>query len=85
MNEPTFFRQLRVVIFLVIVLIAIGTAGYRAMERWGLHDALFMTVITLSTVGYGEVRPLARPASSFSRAATSRRIRINCVLPAPTR
>ena len=47
MNEPTFFRQLRVVIFLVIVLISIGTTGYMVLEHWGLHDALFMTVITL--------------------------------------
>ncbi len=66
MNEPTFFRQLRVVIFLVIVLISIGTVGYMVLEHWGLHDALYMTVITLSTVGYGEVRPLTQPGELFT-------------------
>ena len=66
MNEPTFFRQLRVVIVLVIVLISTGTAGYMLLEHWGLHDALFMTVITLSTVGYGEVRPLTQAGEVFT-------------------
>lgn len=66
MNEPTFFRQLRVVIFLVIVLISVGTAGYMLLEHWAMHGALFMTVITLSTVGYGEVRPLTQPGEVFT-------------------
>jgi len=66
MNEPTFLRQLRVVLLLVTVLISIGMVGYMALEGWGLHDALFMTVITLSTVGYGEVRPLTRPGEIFT-------------------
>lgn len=66
MNEPTFFRQLRVVLVLVIILIGIGTLGYMMLEHWGLHDALFMTVITLSTVGYGEVRPLTQPGEVFT-------------------
>ncbi|HRW47544.1 MAG TPA: potassium channel family protein, partial [Caldilinea sp.] len=66
MNEPTFFRQLRVVIVLVIVLISVGTAGYMLLEHWSLHDALFMTVITLSTVGYGEVRPLTQAGEVFT-------------------
>ncbi len=42
-----------------IVLLTIGgTAGYMAIERMPLLDALYMTVITLSTVGYEEVQPL---------------------------
>lgn len=38
--------------------IAVGTAGYMVIERWSLSDALFMTVSTLATVGFGEVQPL---------------------------
>ena len=49
-------------LFLVIVLI-IGCAGYRLLgiyydEDWTLLDAIYMTVITLSTVGYDEILPL---------------------------
>lgn len=39
-------------------LVFLGTAGFMVIERWDLLDSLFMTVTTLSTVGYGEVHPL---------------------------
>jgi voltage-gated potassium channel len=39
-------------------LIAFGTGGYMIIERWSFFDALFMTVTTVTTVGYREVRPL---------------------------
>ncbi len=35
-----------------------GTAGYMVLEGWGFLDALYMTMITISTVGYGEVNGL---------------------------
>ena len=41
------------------VLVLCGTVGYHLLEGWPLFDAFYMTVITLSTVGYGEVRPLS--------------------------
>ena len=37
---------------------AIGVVGYMVFEGWSFTDALYMTVITLTTVGYKEVRPL---------------------------
>lgn len=40
-------------------LMVIGTVGFRLIEGWPLLDSLYMTVITLSTVGYGELRPLS--------------------------
>jgi hypothetical protein len=33
----------------------IGTLGFRFVEGWPVFDALYMTLITLTTVGYGEV------------------------------
>ena len=59
-------RQLRVVLFLLTTLLVGGTVGYMLTERWSVHDSLFMTVITLSTVGYGEVRPLTRSGEMFT-------------------
>ncbi len=41
------------------LLLGLGTIGYHLLEGWPLFDAFYMTVITLSTVGYGEVRPLS--------------------------
>jgi voltage-gated potassium channel len=43
---------------IVLGSIAVGTAGYMLIEGWSFSDALFMTVSTLATVGFGEVRPL---------------------------
>jgi voltage-gated potassium channel len=39
------------------LLIFVGTVGFSIIENWELQDAFYMTVITVSTVGYGEVHP----------------------------
>jgi voltage-gated potassium channel len=52
------FSHVRTFALLVVGAIALGTAGYIVIEGWSLSDALFMTVSTLATVGFGEVRPL---------------------------
>ncbi len=51
-------RHLLVSILLAFLILVIGTIGYMLLEGWGLMDALYMTVITISTVGYSEVRPV---------------------------
>ncbi len=45
-------------VLIVVGAIAIGTAGYVVFEGWSFSDALFMTISTLATVGFGEVRSL---------------------------
>ena len=45
---------------------AAGTAGYVLVEGMSWADALYMTVITISTVGYGEVRPLSGGGRLFT-------------------
>ena len=51
-------RTLVVVAGALLLLTALGTAGYMTIEGWGFFDALYMTVTTITTVGFGEVRPL---------------------------
>ena len=39
-------------------VVAIGVAGYMGIERWSFLDSLYMTLTTLTTVGFGEVHPM---------------------------
>lgn len=43
---------------LVLTVVAIGAAGYVVLLHWSIGDGLYMTVITLTTVGFREVREL---------------------------
>jgi voltage-gated potassium channel len=47
-------------------VMAFGTAGYMIVEGWSLLDALFMTVTTITTVGYREVQPLDTQGRIFT-------------------
>jgi voltage-gated potassium channel len=49
-------------------LVLIGTAGYHFIEGWPYFDALYMSVITLTTVGFAEVRPLSIGGRIFTMA-----------------
>jgi voltage-gated potassium channel len=53
---------------LPILMLAVGTAGYVLIERWAFGDALYMAVITLTTVGYLEVHPLGPAGRAFTMA-----------------
>jgi voltage-gated potassium channel len=46
--------------------LAVGTLGYKLIEGWSLFDALYMTVITVGTVGYGETHPLSTAGRAFT-------------------
>jgi voltage-gated potassium channel len=50
----------------IMMLTAAGTIGYMAIEHMSLLDALYMTVITISTVGYEEVKPLSAGGRIFT-------------------
>jgi voltage-gated potassium channel len=47
-------------------MLCFGTLGYVLLEGWPFLDALYMTIITLSTVGYGEVRQISVPGRIFT-------------------
>ena len=59
-------RRFLLLLLIPTLLIAAGTLGYRFIEGWLLFDALYMTVTTLTTVGYGEVHPLSTAGRSFT-------------------
>ncbi|MBI3551518.1 MAG: NAD-binding protein [Elusimicrobia bacterium] len=67
MEELLEVRNRLLTIFgLLVGCLLAGTAGYRVIEGWGFLDSLYMTVITLATVGYGEVHPLSAGGRVFT-------------------
>ena len=50
---------------LILLIVASGVAGFMWIEHYSALDALYMTVITISTVGYREVQPLSDAGKIF--------------------
>ncbi len=50
----------------LIALLLFGTLGYTIIEKWPWFDALYMTVITIVTVGYSEIHPLSTNGRIFT-------------------
>ncbi len=61
-----FRRRLIALIILLILLFGSGTLGYMLLEGWSELDAFYMTTISLTTVGFGEVQPLSREGRLFT-------------------
>ncbi len=61
-------RQSNVLVGVVLLLLwsVTGTVGFVLIEGWSLLDAFYMTIITISTVGYGEVFPLSSAGRLFA-------------------
>lgn len=59
-------RHLRFSVASLVSIIALGTIGYSLIEGWQVFDALYMTVITLATVGFKEVQPLSAGGKLFT-------------------
>lgn len=59
-------RHLIVSIILSLSILIVGTAGYMLIEDWRFLDALYMTVITISTVGYREINQVGDAGRVFT-------------------
>lgn len=62
-----FFRKkIYTAVFLLVFLLFIGVLGFKIMSNYTWVDAIYMTVITITTVGFGEVQPLDDNAKIFT-------------------
>jgi len=62
----TSFRNLRIIGALLLLVMAVGTAGFHYLEGWPWFDGFYMVVITLTTIGYQEVHPLSHAGRVFN-------------------
>lgn len=58
--------RFRFMLVLLVLIIGLGTFGYMLIEDWEVLDALYMTVITLATVGFREVHQLTPLGQIFT-------------------
>jgi voltage-gated potassium channel len=61
-----YFRKVYIALALLITIILIGISGFIVLEGYTLGEAFYMTVITVSTVGFNEVRPLSDVGRIFT-------------------
>jgi len=61
-------RHLKISMVVLFLLVSLGTFGYMGIEGWRFIDSLYMTVITLGTVGFEVVRPLSDAGKLFTIA-----------------
>lgn len=59
-------HMLSFLLFVLMAVLAIGTAGYQLIEGWSLLDSFYMAVITLTTIGFGEVKELSPHGRMFT-------------------
>ena len=61
-----FRSRIYVAILLIISMLMLGVFGFRFLAEYTWTDAVYMTMITISTVGFGEVQPLNDSAKIFT-------------------
>ena len=59
-------RQLILAFFLMTLSLFIGIIGFMMIEGYNLSEAFYMSVITISTVGFAEVHPLSENGKLFT-------------------
>jgi len=64
MSAPV--RRLMFVVIAIVVTLAIGTVGFVVVDSYPWFDAFYMSMITMTTVGYSEVRGLSKAGRIFN-------------------
>src|SRR5215469_8379371 len=64
MNRLT--RRFLFILLAVMATLLIGTAGFTVIEHWAPFDAFYMTLTTMTTVGYSEIHELSRAGRIFN-------------------
>ncbi len=64
--EIDIFRKILSILLLLLIIIILGILGYTFIEKYTFVESLWQTVITISTVGFGEVRTMSTIGRLFS-------------------
>jgi voltage-gated potassium channel len=59
-------RRILLIAGLIFITLIVGTVGFEVIEGYSWFDGFYMTLTTITTVGYQELRPLSRPGRIFN-------------------
>src|SRR5713226_4487259 len=65
-NRPRTLFRIRYALAALVVAVLFGTIGFHLIEGWSLADSLYVTVQTLTTVGYGDIPPTSGAGRGFA-------------------
>lgn len=63
--EVDVYRKIKFTAAVLALVFAVGTLGFHFIEGWTFFESFFMTLITVSTIGYGELHPLSQVGRYF--------------------
>ena len=58
--------EFRILLFILLTLLVGATLFYSSVEGWSIIDALYFSVMTMSTIGYGDLVPTTTWSKSFT-------------------
>ena len=64
MNEVR--RRLQIFLALFLIVTAIGTVGFMMLENLSFVNAFYYNIVTISTVGYGDIHPTNQASRIFA-------------------
>jgi voltage-gated potassium channel len=66
MTHWKIFRRFYYIAFTLLLIFIIGIGGFMLIENWNFFDSFYMTVITITTVGFGEINKLSDVGRLFT-------------------
>jgi voltage-gated potassium channel len=66
MTHWKIFKRFYIVAFVLLGIFLVGISGFMLIENWGVFDSFYMTVITITTVGFSETHPLSNAGRMFT-------------------
>ena len=58
--------KIEIVVTTVVVVMVIGTLVYHSLEGWGYVDSFYVTGMTMTTIGYGDLHPTTPISKIFT-------------------